>query len=126
MTTLMTRLTERDLDKRIADKLRPAGCDQQGRYTTRAERFEQWPDTIATNWGSADAVGDDQAERSSNWGALDECAAPEGGQYREPTKSADPGPGLLAVLLLAVVAVACIAGLAAVLPHGWHIAWPLG
>ena len=29
------QLTESDLDARIADKLLPAGCDQQGRHETR-------------------------------------------------------------------------------------------
>ena len=35
------KLTERELDKRIADKLMPAGCDQQGRHAVR-----DWPDTM--------------------------------------------------------------------------------
>lgn len=113
MPTLCTRLTERHLDRRIAKKLLPIGCDQQRRYATRAERFEQWPDTIATNWGSADAVGDDQAERSSNWGAIDETAAPEGGRHREPSKAVrDDGSGLLASLLWPLGVVLAIASAA--------------
>lgn len=40
MTTLFARLTERELDQRIADKLLPPGCDQQGRYATRPEPAE--------------------------------------------------------------------------------------
>jgi len=113
MPTLCTRLTERRLDRRTAQKLLPSGCDQQRRYATRAERFEQWPDTIATNWGSADVVGDDQAERSSNWGAIDETAAPEGGRHREPSKAVrDDGSGLLASLLWPLGVVLAIASAA--------------
>lgn len=93
-------------------KLLPIGCGQQRRYATRAERFEQWPDTIATNWGSADAVGDDQAERSSNWGAIDESAAPEGGRHREPSKTTQAGSGLLASLLWPLGVVLAIASAA--------------
>ena len=113
MPTLCTRLTERRFDRRATQKLLPSGCDQQRRYATRAERFEQWPDTIATNWGSADAVGDDQAERSSTWGAIDESAAPEGGRHREPSKAVrDEGTGLLASLLWPLSVVAVIASAA--------------
>jgi hypothetical protein len=127
MPTLCTRLTERRLDRRTTQKLLPSGCDQQRRYATRAERYEQWPDTIATNWGSADAVGDDQAERGSNWGAIDESAAPEGGRHREPSKAVrDEGKGLLASLLWPLALVAAVAGVAALLPSGWPMAWPLG
>ena len=53
MTTLMARLTERDLDKRIADKLRPVGCDQQGRYEMRA-----FPDTMPVYPHAAEAATD--------------------------------------------------------------------
>lgn len=64
-----------------------AGLDQQGRYPTRSRA--PWHDTVATNFGSADALGDDQAERHSGWGALQECAV-EGGRHREPTSTFKP------------------------------------
>lgn len=104
----------------------PAGADQQGRYLTRAVRSERWADTVATDYGSADALGDDQAQRHSAWGAIDESAAPEGGRHRGPSRTVSEGPGLLAVLLWAVVAVAAVAAFAALLPHDWPMAWPLG
>lgn len=96
-------------------KLMPAGLDQQGRCATR-----EWPpfaDTVAMH-GSADAIGDDQAERSSGWGALDECAAPEGGMHREPVDTAESSLlRLLRLLLWPVVAVASVAAVAALLPN---------
>ena len=104
----------------------PVGLDQQGRFVTRACRAERWADTIATDYGSADALGDDQAQRHSAWGAVDESAAPEGGKHREPSKTMRDAPGLLAVLLWALVAVAAVAAFAALLPHDWPMAWPLG
>ena len=42
MATLLTRLTERDLDQANAEKQLPSGCDQQGRFDTRP-----FPDTVA-------------------------------------------------------------------------------
>lgn len=94
-------------------KLLPAGCDQQGRCATRA--WPPFPDTVATGCGSADAIGDDQAERSSGWGALDECSAVEGGQHREP----GPAPSessVLRLLLWPLAVVAAFAALAVLLP----------
>lgn len=104
-------------------KLLPAGGDQQGRCATRA--WPPFPDTVATGRGSADAIGDDQAERASGWGALDECAAVEGGQHREPV----PAPSessVLPLLLWPLAVISAIALLAIFLPHGWPMAWPLG
>jgi len=86
----------------------PVGLDQQGRFVTRACRAERWADTIATDYGSADALGDDQAQRHSAWGAVDECAAPEGGKHREPSRTVSEGPGLLASLLWPLGVVAAI------------------
>lgn len=75
-----------------------------------------WPeftDTVATGQGSADALGDDQAERaSSNWGALDETAAVEGGIYRRPVP-AETERSLLRLLLWPVVVIAAAACFAA-------------
>ena len=90
----------------------PVGLDQQGRFVTRACRAERWADTIATDYGSADALGDDQAQRHSAWGAVDECAAPEGGKHREPSRTVGAGPGLLASLLWPLGVVAAIAAAA--------------
>lgn len=75
-----------------------------------------WPefvDTMATGPGSADALGDDQAERSSNWGALDESAAVEGGMHRRPA-AAETETSLLRLLLwplAVIVAAATVAAL---------------
>ena len=92
----------------------PAGCDQQGRETPRAVH-NRWHETIPTDYGSADALGDDQAERHSAWGAISECAI-EGGRHREPSRTVSGGPGLLASLMWPIGAVAAIAA-AAVLMH---------
>ncbi|MDT7835000.1 hypothetical protein [Aquabacterium sp. OR-4] len=75
----------------------------------------EWPefiDTVATGQGGADALGDDQAERSSNWGALDETAAVEGGIYRRPVP-AETERSLLRLLLWPVVVIAAAACFAA-------------
>lgn len=87
----------------------PAGLDQQGRYLTRAVN---WPDTMPTDYGSADALGDDQADRHSAWGAIDECAAPEGGRFRQPSHTVSDAPGLIASLMWPLGAVAAIAAAA--------------
>lgn len=74
-----------------------------------------WPefaDTVATGQGSADALGDDQAERTSNWGALDETSAIEGGIWRRPAP-AETERSLLRLLLWPVVAIAAAACFAA-------------
>lgn len=73
---------------------------------------ERWADTIATDYGSADALGDDQAERHSAWGAIDESAAPEGGRHREPSRAVSDAPGLLASLLWPLGVVGAIAAAA--------------
>lgn len=62
--------------------------------------------------GSADPLGDDQAERTSAWGALEECA-PEGGKFYEPgaTCRGDEA-GVLAWLawpLAVIFTLACLA-----------------
>ena len=103
----------------------PAGLDQQGRRATRGfgQRAE-FVDTVATDYGSADALGDDQAERHSAWGAIDECAAPEGGRYRKPSRTGEAAPGLLAVLLWPLVIVGLLA-LVAIFSTHWPMAWPL-
>ena len=91
----------------------PAGLDQQGRRAVRAFGHQRdFVDTIATGPGSADALGDDQAERHSAWGAIDESAAPEGGRHREPSRTESDAPGLLASLLWPLGVVAAIAAAA--------------
>ena len=68
--------------------------------------------------GSADPLGDDQAERTSAWGALEECA-PECAKHREPTDTLLPKPDDWFTVLLGVacvLAVALCAVLAKVLP----------
>lgn len=111
----------------LARPIKPLAASRarQTHQATRADRFEQWPDTIATNWGSADAIGDDQAERSSSWGAIDETAAPEGGVHREPgraKRSSTPSAGrLLAISVLCVAAIAAWA-----VASGQPLYFPLG
>lgn len=110
----------------------PAGCDQQGRHKTRpayawpARRAtlsgghgtEQWPDTIATGPGSADPLGDDQAERHSGWGMFSDSAAPEGGKHREPSKTArDDTPSAGWVVLIGVLCVAAVGACALIAQH---------
>lgn len=95
-------------------KTLPFGADQQGRHITR--QWPAWADTEATGSGSADAVGDDQAERASGWGALDESAAVEGGTHREPA-GAPSESSVLRLLLWPLGVVACFAALAVLVPH---------
>ena len=97
----------------------PAGCDDQGRHETREFGRAPWHDTVATDYGSADALGDDQAQRHSAWGAIDESAAPEGGRHREPSRTMRDAPGLLASLLWPLGVVASVAAVVALLPSGW-------
>jgi len=113
-----------DVARQRGERPMPAGCSQQQRYPERSvgNGTEQWPDTIATDFGSADAVGDDQAQRHSGWGALDETAAVEGGMHREPSRTFSEAPGLLASLLWPLAVVAVVATVAVFLPRGW----PLG
>jgi hypothetical protein len=68
--------------------------------------------------GSADALGDDHAERHSRWGSLPECA-PEGGEHRKPVDSA-PQPSTAWTLFLGVLCIAAVAVCALIansLPH---------
>lgn len=91
----------------------PAGLDQQGRRATRGFGARaEFVDTMPTDYGSADALGDDQAERHSAWGAIDESAAPEGGRHREPSRTESDAPGLLASLLWPLGVVSAIAAAA--------------
>jgi len=100
----------------------PAGLDQQGRRAVRAFGHQRdFVDTIATGPGSADALGDDQAERHSAWGAIDETAV-EGGVHREPGGTFCELPSLLASLLWPLAAVSAVALLAIFLPRGWPLA----
>lgn len=90
-----------------------ASTDQKPLYLSSGHGTEQWPDTIATDFGSADAVGDDQAERHSNWGALQECAV-EGGRHHEPSNATrNKKPSVLPWLLWPLGAVSAIAAVAA-------------
>lgn len=102
-------------------RVMPAGLDQQGRRACRGfGRAPGFVDTVATDYGSADPLAEDCAERHSGWGYLPD-RAPEGGQHREPSRTVSDGPGLLASLLWPLVAVAVIAAAAVLAP-----AWPLG
>ena len=47
-------------------------------YSDRAKQFRSAVARHPAHSGSADPIGDDQAERSG-WGGLDECGAVEGG-----------------------------------------------
>lgn len=74
-----------------------------------------WPgfaDTVAIGPGSGDPIGDDQCQRISDWGALDESAAVEGGRYRRPA-AAPSETSVLRLLLWPLVFVGLIAALAA-------------
>lgn len=91
-------------------------CDQGDKCPARAGFAETEP----AYRGSADALGDDQAERHSGWGALSECAV-EGGRHSGP-KSAlqDNGPSagwIVAVGVACVLAVGACALIASQLPH---------
>ena len=90
----------------------PAGLDQQGRRATRGFGARaEFVDTMPTDYGSADALGDDQAERHSAWGAIDETAV-EGGVHREPGGTFCELPSLLASLLWPLGVVSAIAAAA--------------
>jgi len=114
MTIFLSEDTVPDIYRLDTHRPLPAGGDQQRRRIARSTGHgtEQWPDTIATDYGGADALGDDQAQRHSAWGAIDECAAPEGGKHREPSRTVSEGPGLLASLLWPLGVVAAIAAAA--------------
>lgn len=76
-----------------------------------------WPpfaDTVATGPGGGDPVGDDQCQRTSDWGGLDECAQ-EGGIYREPV-AAPSETSVLKLLLWPLGLIGCIAAAAALIP----------
>lgn len=88
----------------------PSGLDQQGRYLTRAVRSERWADTVATDYGSADAL--EPAEACTDVGA--------------ETGDLEPGPALLASLVGPVLIVLVSAICALLLAAGWPMAWPLG
>lgn len=112
-----------DVARQRGERLMPAGLDEQGRRATRGfGHHADFADTIATGHGSADALGDDQAQRHSGWGALDESAAVDGGKHREPTGTFEELPGLLRSLLWPLAVVAAVAVVAVFLPRGW----PLG
>lgn len=116
-----------DVARQRGERLMPAGLDEQGRRAVRGfGHGADFADTIATGPGSADALGDDQAQRHSGWGALDESAAVEGGVHREPSRTFSEAPGLLASLLWPLAVVAAVAAVAIFLPHDWPMAWPLG
>lgn len=123
--TITGPLTAADLAaarKHSTGRVLAAGCDQQGRFITRRHPgavYEPWRDTVPTDYGSADALGDDQAERHSAWGAIDESAAPAGGKHREPSRTMRDAPGLLASLLWPLGVVASVAAAVALLPPGW-------
>jgi len=83
----------------------------------RGQRFDTRTHRVVQLAGNADPVGDDQAERHSSWGALQECA-PEGGKHRDPVAThrfSQIAPPAVAVALL-------VAG------YLWeeHKAWLLG
>ena len=84
------------------------GCETRG----GCDCVRGFPHTVPTDYGSADALGDDQALRHSAWGAIDECAAPEGGRHREPSRTMRDAPGLLASLLWPLGVVGAIAAAA--------------
>lgn len=56
----------------------------------------------------ADPLGDDQAERHSAWGGLDECAQ-ECAKHREPANTLMPKPDDWFTVLLGVACVAVVA-----------------
>lgn len=85
---------------------------------TRPAAVGQWPDTIATGPGSADPLGDDQAERHSGWGMFSDSAAPEGGKHREPSKTArDDTPSAGWVVLIGVLCVVAVGACALIAQH---------
>ena len=57
------QLTESDLDKRIADKLLPGGCSQQGRYETR-----EWvPMDFRPGWYIQSAEAASEISADDDW-----------------------------------------------------------
>lgn len=108
-----------DVARQRGERLAPAGLDQQGRRAVRGfGRRSDFEDTVATGPGSADALGDDQAERHSGWGMLSDSAAPDGGKHREPSKTArDDTPSAAWVVLIGVLCVAAVGACALIAQH---------
>ena len=83
--------------------------------------LQQWPDTMPVvraaepeaKRGCADPIGDDQAERCSAWGALDECAAVEGGVFAGPAPSVRSKSRPVLIVCAAVFAAAIFGALVA-------------
>lgn len=81
---------------------------------TTVTRWPEFPDTVAIGPGSGDPIGDDQCQRSSDWGGLDECAQ-EGGIYRDPV-DAPSETSVLRLLLWPLCLIGCIAAAAVLIP----------
>lgn len=103
----------------------PGDARNEAFYPSRGNGTEQEPDTVFLEEdeieraarGSADALGDDQAARHSNWGALSECA-PESGKHREPSKTVSDSPSGWFVVAVALCCAAVLVG--SLLAKYWH------
>jgi hypothetical protein len=90
----------------------PAGCGQQDRYRTRGHGTQQVPDTVIMDddqiatamHGSAEPLGDDQAERSG-WGGLFDDSSLTG--TNPITDRSHAGWWLAAITLLVALVAAC-------------------
>lgn len=89
---------------------------QTRRFISTGAGTAQWPDTIATC--SADVIGDEQAQRQTGWGSLDDCGAPECAMHHKPSKETrDDSPNAGWVVLIGVLCIAAVSACALIAMH---------